>query len=100
MSSSNGEFEMAVAAAAYAIASMDEESFWNKKSPLEEMKLSDKSKSKREGSTSTRINFIGSVRWFSNKEAKDDSKSAGKSRRVFINVWQLGSRLSWLLFIL
>ncbi|XP_073107989.1 uncharacterized protein [Elaeis guineensis] len=75
--SSNGEFEMAIAAAAYAIASMNEESFMNKKSPLEGMKTSDISKSKREGNTSTRVYSRGPLRWFSNKEAKDDSKSAG-----------------------
>ncbi|XP_008775959.3 uro-adherence factor A-like isoform X3 [Phoenix dactylifera] len=69
--STDGEFEMAVAAAAYSIASMDEESSLNKKSPLEEMEISDLSKSKREGKTSTRI-----YSWFS-KEANDDSKSTG-----------------------
>lgn len=75
---SDGEFETAIAAAAYAITLQEEESSLNQEKSVE--KLGGpliKTKTKREGSRNKLTDSSKISRWFSGKEAKEDGKSPG-----------------------
>ena len=75
---SDGEFETAIGAAAYAITLQKEESSLNQKKPVEELGGPlIKTKSKREESMNKLTDSSKISRWFSGKDAKEDGKSSG-----------------------
>lgn len=80
---SDGEFETAIAAAAYAITLLEEESLLNqKKSDEESDSALTKTTSKREESLNKPTDSSKISRWFSGKEEKD-GKSPGTFYFVF-----------------
>ncbi|KAG1366806.1 putative remorin 4.2 [Cocos nucifera] len=81
---SDGEFETAIGAAAYAITLQKEESSLNQKKPVEELGGPlIKTKSKREESMNKLTDSSKISRWFSGKDAKEDGKSSGSKRFEF-----------------
>ncbi|KAG1341987.1 remorin 4.2 [Cocos nucifera] len=75
----DGEFETAIAAAAYAITLLDEESSLNQKKSVEESRSAfTKTMSKREESMNKPTDTSKTSRWLSGKEEKD-GKSPGES---------------------
>ncbi|KAJ8464503.1 hypothetical protein OPV22_027055 [Ensete ventricosum] len=76
---SDMEFAIAVAAAAYAIASMEKESM-NQNNTVEQlMQPTAKTTSKREDSIDKTPDYIRLTRWFTGKEAREDERESGNS---------------------
>lgn len=76
---SDMEFAIAVAAAAYAITSMEEESMNQNKTIEQLMHPTAKTKSKREDSIDKTPDYIRLIRWFTGKEAREDERESGTS---------------------
>ncbi|XP_064958852.1 uncharacterized protein LOC135609470 [Musa acuminata AAA Group] len=76
---SDMEFAIAVAAAAYAITSMEEESINQNKTIEQLMHPTAKTKSKREDSIDKTPDYIRLIRWFTGKEAREDERESGNS---------------------
>ncbi|CAL9081462.1 unnamed protein product, partial [Musa textilis] len=76
---SDMEFAIAVAAAAYAITSMEEESMNQNKTIEQLMQPTAKTKSKREDSIDKTPDYIRLTRWFTGKEAREDERESGNS---------------------
>ncbi|XP_026661294.2 uncharacterized protein LOC103709267 isoform X2 [Phoenix dactylifera] len=79
---SNGEFETAIAAAAYAITLQEEESLLNQNKSVEESGSTlTKTKSRREESLNKPTDSSKTSRWLSGEEAKDGKSPGGRSMR-------------------
>ncbi|RWV90342.1 hypothetical protein GW17_00047464 [Ensete ventricosum] len=84
------EFAIAVAAAAYAIASMEKESM-NQNNTVEQlMQPTAKTTSKREDSIDKTPDYIRLTRWFTGKEAREDERES-----VFRFEKEISNSLEW-----